>query len=327
MNPSDLSPKSATEASGRRGFSVHWGMLCSVVVTALVLLWFYAFVPRYGVSSAFGWLDSAWNDETDYEHGPIYPLIILGLLIYKFREIRALASEPSIWGLAAIGIGLLFYLIGFRTMQPRITLGALPFLMWGSAFYLWGWPAAKILFFPLFFFWLAIPLPSFQQATVHLQLLATYISEIGVSLFGVETVVQGTAISSANGEWAPVEIAKGCSGIRSLMALMMITTTWSYLAKVSMWKKVLLFLSALPFAILGNALRVISILVIAEYGDEKWALGTWHDWSGLLLFYPITMMLVIGLHSCLERGLPWRNRKKVVVRRIVGQNLQPNKEP
>ena len=128
-------------------------------------------------------------------------------------------------------------------------------------------------------------------------------------------MVQGTAISSANGEWEPVEIAKGCSGIRSLMALIMISAAWAYVAKVSLWKKLILFASALPLAIVGNGLRVTSILVIAKYGDQKWATGTWHDWSGLLLFYPFTLMLLLIIHSLLEGGLPWgRKRKRQVVR-------------
>ncbi len=314
------------EISAARRVGVDWMTLLSVGVTLLALLWFYGFVPRYGELSAFTWLKAAWNEETDYEHGPIYPLIIIGLIIYRFKDIRGSITQPCLWGLAFVALGVLCYLIGFRTMQPRITLGALPFLTWGGALYLWGWPAAKKLMFPLFFFWLAVPLPSFQQATVHLQLLATYLSEIGASLLGIETVVQGTAISSANGEWAPLEIAKGCSGIRSLMALIMITTVWSYLAQMALWKKILLFLSALPFAIFGNALRVISILFIAEHGDEKWAIGTWHDWSGMLLFYPITLLMVLGMHSCMERGLPWRNRKKMIVRRVVSPKPEPTLE-
>lgn len=292
-----------------------------------MLVWFYGVVPRYGSLSAFGWLWSAWNDETDYEHGPLYPLVIIGLLIHRHKVIRASIGSPCMWGLAVIGLGIFCYLVGFRTMQPRITLGALPYLMWGSALYLWGWPAAKKMIFPLFFFWLAIPLPSFQQATVHLQLIATYLSEWGSGLFGVDTVVQGTAISSADGQWAPLEIAKGCSGIRSLMALIMITAVWSYLATMVLWKRMLLFFSALPLAIIGNALRVISILVIAEYGDAKWAAGTWHDWSGLLLFYPITLMLLLVVHSLMERGLPWKTGNKRVVRRTVISQPEPEPKP
>ena len=97
------------------------------------------------------------------------------------------------------------------------------------------------------------------------------------------------------------------------MALLMISAAWAYVAKISLWKKVLLFLSAFPLAIIGNALRVISIFVIAEYGDAEWASTTWHDWSGLLLFYPFSLFLLLVIHSILDGGLPWNaaNRKKV----------------
>jgi len=187
----------------------------------------------------------------------------------------------------------------------------------GGAWYLWGWRVAKILAFPLFFFWLAIPPPSFQQATNQLQIIATSMAHHGASLFGVETLVQGNEISSAHGKWDPLEIAKGCSGIRSLMALLMISGAWACAANLAFWKRVVLFLSAFPLAILGNTLRIISIFVIGEYGDAKWARNTWHDWSGLLLFYPFSLLLLLVLHSILEGGLPWRNKHSKQLRRVT----------
>lgn len=289
-------------------------------MSALVLLWFYLGVDRYGSArdfSVFGWLEDAWNDETDYEHGILFPFVIAGLIIYRRKDLMASVGPGSLWGLAAVFVGVVFYAAGYRTIQPRISAGALPFLLWGSVLYLWGWKVSKILAFPIFFFWLAIPLPSFQQATTHLQLLATSLAHHGSSLFGVETYVKGTTIMPAAGDWKPLEIAGGCSGIRSLMALLMISAAWAYVAKIPLWKKGLLFLSAIPLAILGNALRVTSIFVIAEYGDPVWASGTWHDWSGLLLFYPISLFLLLCFHSLLEGGLPWKRGRKVAVRRMV----------
>ena len=44
-------------------------------------------------------------------------------------------------------------------------------ILWGSALYLWGWQVARLLFFPLFFLWLSIPVPEFQQATTRLQII------------------------------------------------------------------------------------------------------------------------------------------------------------
>jgi exosortase len=305
------------------------GWFVPVILAALVLLWFYAFEYRYGAGrtqSALTWIWSAWNKENDFEHGPMFPLVIVGLIVYRFKALRASVSEGSLWGLAAVFVGALFYAAAYRTLQPRVAMGALPFLLWGSALYLWGWQVAKMLLFPLFFFWLAIPLPSFQQATVHLQLLATKGAYFGASLFGVETIVQGTQIASAHGNWKPLEIAGGCSGIRSLMALLMISGAWAYVANMQLWKRCVLFASAVPLAIIGNVFRVTSIFVIAEYGNAKWASGTWHDWSGLLIFYPFSLALLFCLHSLLEGGVPWRKNRRQV-RRMVVSNRAVSPQP
>jgi exosortase len=294
-----------------------WGPL---VLSVLVLAWFYFFESRYGISrhqSALEWLWSAWNVDNDFEHGPLFPLVIAGLIVHRFKSLKEAAGNGSAWGLLVILAGVTIYAAGLRTLQPRVTVGALPILLWGSCLCLWGWGVARLLFLPLFFFWLSIPLPGFQQATTHMQLLATKMAHHGSSLFGVETIAQGNMISSAKGAWEPLEIAKGCSGIRSLMALMMISGAWACAANMALWKRALLFLSAIPLAIVGNALRVVSIFVIAEYGDEKWARTTWHDWSGLLLFYPVSLLLLLGIHSVLEGGLPWRQAKSRQLRRTV----------
>jgi exosortase len=306
-----------------------WLRWVPVVLSVLVLVWFYGIETRFGPTrgqSALGWLASAWNSETDYEHGLLFPFVIAGLIIYRLKDLRAVVDRGEIWGLAAVLVGAMFYAASYRTLQPRIAIAGLPFLLWGAAWYLYGWRVARMLTFPLFFFWLAIPLPTFQQATVQLQIIATTMTHSLSGLFGVETYYQGTEIFSKSGNWEPLSIAGGCSGIRSLMALLMISAAWAYVARIAMWKKVLLFASAVPLAILGNVLRVTSIFVIAEYGDAKWARETWHDWSGLLLFYPISLFLLLVLHSVLEGGLPWRKgargRRQLRVTRV--ENINPS---
>lgn len=287
--------------------------LVSVILSLAAIVWFFGFQGRYGADrdiSAFGWLASAWNDENDYEHGILFPFVILGLIVYQYKNLVSVAGKGSNAGLLAVFIGAVLYAVAYRTLQPRIAAGALPFLLWGGCYYLWGWRVAKLLAFPFFFFWLAVPLPSFQQATTQLQLLATSLAHHGSGLFGVETRVVGTTILPVSGDWEPLKIAKGCSGIRSLMALLMISSAWAYVAKVKMWQKAALLVAALPLAIIGNVIRVTSIFVIAEYGNADWAKTTWHDWSGLLLFYPVSLFLLLVLHSSFEGGLPWKRAAK-----------------
>jgi exosortase len=157
--------------------------------------------------------------------------------------------------------------------------------------------------------------------------MSTHLAQWGSELCGIETVVRGTQIYSANDAWKPLEINEGCGGIRSLMALLMISSVWAYLAKVSLWKKAVLLLSAFPLAILGNMLRLTSIFVISQYGNAEFAANTWHDWSGLVIFYPISLFLLLMVHSALEQGLPWRRPRKKEVRRVVGQKTEPTTIP
>ncbi|MBK1882492.1 exosortase/archaeosortase family protein [Luteolibacter pohnpeiensis] len=285
--------------------------------------------PRYNANrdqSLFVWLKGAWNSETGYEHGPLVPLVAIGLIIFNFKALRASVGKGSNWGLASVFIGALLYTVAYRTLQPRIAGGALPFVLWGCGLYFWGWRTSRLLLFPLFFLWLAVPLPSFQQATTQLQMLATSLAHHGSSLFGVETYTEGSKVLPVKGNWEPLDIAGGCSGIRSLMALIMVSAAWAYVAKMAFWKRGVLFFMAFPLAIIGNALRVISIFVIAEYGDAQWARTTWHDWSGLLLFYPFSLLSLFAVHSLLEGGLPWKQKGgKKVLRRVVIKNEQaPN---
>ena len=83
----------------------HWG---PVVVSVLVLFWFYGFEARYGAGrgqSALDWLWSAWNGENDYEHGPLFPLIIAGLVAYRCKNLKAAAGKGSALGVAGGGGG------------------------------------------------------------------------------------------------------------------------------------------------------------------------------------------------------------------------------
>jgi len=314
-----------TQAKPKPGSATLFGALA----VAAVVLVFYQFLAGFGpdqVQSPIEWLRSAWNPENDFEHGFMVPLIIVGLLVWQRDALRQAAAErrfESRHDLAAVAVmlvGAVFFVLAHRTGQARLALGGLPFLLWGSAWFLWGWGVAKLTFFPLFLFWLAIPVPQFQQATTQLQILATKLAQIGSGWFGVETRVLGTEIHSVSENWEPLKINESCGGVRSLMALILISTVWAFVARMPLWKKAILCLSAFPLAILGNMLRLTSIFVIAEYGNADFAANTWHDWSGLLVFYPISLLMLLALHSLLEGGMPkmkgLRPARRVVRREV-----------
>lgn len=149
----------------------------------------------------------------------------------------------------------------------------------------------------------------------------------GAQLCGVQTILEGTTVTSADGSWDSFNIAGGCSGIRSLMALLMISVAWGYLAhKLALWKRLLLAVSAIPLSIIGNAFRVASIFVCAEYINPAFAGKTWHDWSGLLFFFPATLIGLTILHGLLSGEIPFLKKRRVITRRSLNTPTTNEKE-
>lgn len=289
----------------------------ALIACGLVLVFFFLLFPAYGpgrAQSLLGVLYDSWNGETRYEHGVMFPFIILGLLIYQWKNIVASVREGEWQGLVLLGFGCFLFLIAYRVIQWRVGVGAMPFIISGLIWYLCGRKTFFLTAFPVFYLWLSIPVPDIQQATVPLQNISISLAQFICKLCGVDTYASGATIYSTSDHWKPLTVDEACSGIRSLMALTMISAAWAYIARMSLWKRALLLASALPIAILGNGLRVASIFIIAEYGNYEFAEKTWHDHSGLLLFYPISLLLMMGLHTWLEGGLPWKQK---TIRRTV----------
>lgn len=297
----------------------------SCALALAVIFFFYGWLQIFveGLCSAFFWLRSTWNTENDYEHGWLIPLFALYMLYHAWGSMKSIPQKPSLYGLLSIAFGALLYLLAVRTMQGRIAIAALPFMLCGLIWCYKGGRAAWHCLFPCFFLWLAIPLPGFQQATVGMQLLASQAAHTLAGWCGVQTILEGTNISSATGNWDAFDIAGGCSGMRSLMALIMISAAWGYLAdRLSLWKRCVLALSAIPLSIIANAFRVASIFVCAEYINPVFASKTWHDWSGLLFFFPASLIGLALLHALLAGELPFCSRRRTVTRRHTADTRQ-----
>ena len=297
----------------------------SILLSALILMYFYGYARGFGSPGSSGLSLTVWDsthyywttESMDLEHGWLCIPMVLFLLFQKREVLRRVAGGVDWTGLFCLGAGILLYLVAWRTIQVRIAMVAFPVLLLGGAWYLWGRALAKEIAVPLAILFIAIPIPNFQQSTVVLQMIATESAHWCAGLFGVATEVKGTSIYSVSGKWDAYSIAGGCSGIRSLMTLLMISAVWGYLAPLALWKRWTLFLSALPLAVVSNTFRLTSIFVLAEYVNPKFASKTWHDWAGLLLFFPMAMLCLMILQALLSGEIPFLRKRKVRVVRTV----------
>ncbi|CAN5377989.1 hypothetical protein BH20VER3_BH20VER3_02720 [soil metagenome] len=260
------------------------------------LVYFFGFLKLYadGHLSTLVWAWQAWNPETNYEHAKLIPLIALVLVWTSREKLRRAPLGSSRWGLAFVAFGLLLFLVAARTLQARIALVALPFLLFGVVLHVWGRRVARILLFPIAFLFFAVPLNFLAQATVSLQFIETGAASAICNLVGIGVRHLGTTIVATD-ETFRFSIDEGCSGIRSLMAIAMLSAIYGHYAFDRLWKKLANFAAALLFAIIGNAGRLVSIMVVAKWFGQDLAGGPYHSASGFLSFpFAIGAMLLFG---------------------------------
>lgn len=288
----------------------------------LVLGYFLFIHSAYptGLKTVANWCWHAWNGKNDMLHGRAIP-VIFGVMAYLgWKKAKGEPVAQANWGLVLVVFAITLYVLSARTLQPRLALFGIPFLIIGGLLYLFGTKVTRHFVFPAFFWYFAIPVPGIQQATALLQVVVTKLCYQAGTLCGMSLMVQGNTISAVGENAWKFDIAEGCSGVRSLMALAMIAAIYANYTQKSLWKKAFLFASALPLALVGNFGRIFTILILAHFGFEDFAGKTYHDWAGMLIFFPIALS---GLFA-IDRLLNPRPKKKL--RRATQNKSEPLSE-
>ena len=133
-----------------------------------------------------------------------------------------------------------------------------------------------------------------EALTFPLRLFATNITYgITHGIFGLTVIKKGTQLFDANGAYN-YDVAAACSGIRSLISLLALTTIYGMMTFKKNWKRLLVIAMAVPLAVASNVLRLTSIVVGAEAFGQK-AGDLIHEWSGFLTYaVAIVAMLFLG---------------------------------
>lgn len=267
-------------------------LFAAVVAT---LGYFFFWLPLFNVNDSqtvakWAWL--AWNPEGNQEHSKLVPLIFLGLIYYHRQEIRNAVKQGSNKGIIFVVIGVLLYVLAVRCKQPRMALTAVPFLLYGMTYYLWGTKVARVVLFPCAFLIFMIPMGAVEQATNNLQFIVTGAVTAMSNLVGIKIQAVGTTMTAADGSFN-FEIAEGCSGIRSITAMAMLTAVYVHLTQDALWKKIVIFVGSAVFAVIGNFGRIFTVILVARFYDPKFAGGIYHDYSGFV-FFPFALLAMVG---------------------------------
>ena len=256
-------------------------LLALVLLQAVILA---AYWP-----SAVGMV-AIWARSDTYAHGFVVPLISLWLVWRQRAVLAPMLPRPGAlaWLPMAVAAGL--WLAGELVAVNTATQWALVMLIVLSVPAVLGWQVARALTFPLLFLFFAVPmgdflLPQLMDWTADFTVLALRASGIPVYREGLQFVIP-------SGSWSVVE---ACSGIRYLIASVMVGSLFAHLSYHSARKRWLFVGVAVLVPVLANWVRAYLIVLLGHVSGNTLATGVDHLIYGWAFFGVVMgVMLFLG---------------------------------
>jgi EpsI family protein len=242
-----------------------------------------------------------WSRSPMYSYGYTVPIISLYLLWCKRAELARLRPRPApavaIPVMMASGAMLMIGRAGgmqvLEQLSLLVALTAAVLFVFGVAYLRASWASLAYLL-------LMIPIWDLLTERLHVP-FQNQSAAIGVTLLqliGVPAHREGNLITLAN---VTLEVARACSGVNYLVAVVALALPLAYLFLHSSWRRVTLVISAMAIAALSNGLRVALIGVFAYFEIGSPLHGPFHVLHGLFVAACGYMALFVGV-KLLTRG-------------------------
>jgi exosortase len=228
-------------------------------------------------------LVSDWATDDNYSHGFLIVPIALYLAWERRHKLRALPLNPQPIGLAIVVVSVAVLAAGAIGAELFLTRISMIGTLAGAIVFLCGWQHLRALTFPVAFLLLMVPLPAivFNKITFPLQMLASQAGEFGIASMNIPVLREGNIIILAH---TKLEVVEACSGIRSLVSLLTLGIVYAYFIDGRGWVRWMISLSAIPVAIVSNAMRITGTGIAAQYYGPEAAEGFFHSFSGWAVF-------------------------------------------
>jgi len=241
------------------------------------------------------WMWDRWfARDSYYSHGILIPFVT-GFLIWQDKEMLAkMKIKSSSWGIPVIMAGIGLHLLSSLFRVYFSSGFSMLIVLIGMVLYFYGVKILRAVLFPILFllFMFPVPLVVIANISFKMKLFAAKIATASLNGMGLPAIQEGSQIRMRH---ALVIVDDVCSGLRSLISLTALGSIFAYWMKSSMLRKILLFCSTAPIAVLTNVFRIIFLASIAEIWGPERAVGFVHDVSGFLVFaFAFLMLYVMG---------------------------------
>lgn len=281
------------------------------VLTGMIFVQFHLFGNTTETNvfghSAFNWMLTLWKSGrifggNIYYLGWIMPLVTL-LLIYRRRMEISRAARAVCWpGLLLVVFALFLHWAGARAQQTRLSLMALILLLWAIPIFLYGWPLARQLIFPLGLLIFCVPLNFLDALTFPMRVLSAAGAELLAAGLGLMVERAGSVIRltepaiTLNGS----DPASGLGTLLTLIAIALVIGAW----RPDRWPmRTILPALIIPMMIVVGSFRLLTGIFLAKWVSAPVA-SAFHDAGGLPFMLGVPLIAILFLRYRLTR-LSW----------------------
>lgn len=261
----------------------------SFVALALALSLTFLWVVGWHWDTASEIAGIWWRSDT-FAHGLVV-LPIFAWLVWRARErVNGLQLQPTAWMAIPVFAAGVLWLIGDIASVAAAQHFAL-FAMLVSAFVgVLGWRLSRVLLFPLLFLFFGVPIGEFLLPTL-MKYTADF-TVIALRATGIPVYQEGLHFVVPNGRWSVVE---ACSGLRYLVASLLVGALYAYLNYVSLKRRLIFMLVALAIPIVANWIRAYITVMVGYHFGSEFVEGFIHIVYGWVFFgIVIFLMFMVG---------------------------------
>jgi len=263
------------------------------VAVLAALVGFLLLVFRQAVAAAF----QVWSGSPTYSHCFLIVPIVLWL-IWERRNILA-ATAPSLfpqalWAMPLLG---LMWWMGQLAAINEVQQYAVAAMMQVIIVALLGLNVMRLIWFPVLY--LIFLVPTGEYLIAPMQRFAAHFVEVSLTLLRIPYYSEGTLFELASGRY---EIAEACAGLRFLIATVTLAVLFCYMVFRNPIKIALFLVASVAVPLIGNGLRCVGIIVLANFTNNEYGAGADHivyGWG-----FNVAILLVLG-------GVGWLFRDDV----------------
>jgi exosortase D (VPLPA-CTERM-specific) len=248
-------------------------------------------------------------DNDQYSYCYLVPFVVLYLIWEKRIDLMSTPSVHSWKGMVPIIFGIVFFWIGELGGEYLTLLISFWLVLIGLCWIYLGWEKLKTIGFALFFMLTMFPLPYFLNTKLMLQLrlISSKLGVFLIQLFGLPATRYGNIIDLG---FTKLQIVEACSGLHSLISLVVLCLLLAHFFKDHIWKRAVLLLSSILLAIFTNSLRIAITAILHKYFGAEVAQGFFHEFSGLVIFLLCVPVLFIEM-KILKKLPPIKTKRKL----------------